>query len=116
MRTPPTEPALRTARAPSTSRSSSAASSVEIAPRPRPAAHKRCVDLAAARGRADGAAKIGLGGAQFLGQAEADLEVAVVDAADLPDEQPGGVARSARAKPVMLLSIGLTSLGCWSGR
>jgi hypothetical protein len=70
---------------------------------------KRCVDLAAARNGANGAAVVGFGRPQLFGQSQANLEIAVIDAADLPGEEPAAVVRSARAKPVMLLNIGLAS-------
>ena len=58
---------------------------------------KRRVHLAAARNGADGAAVVSFGGPQFLGQAHADLEIAVIDAADLPGEEArGGRALGAR--------------------
>jgi len=38
----------------------------------------------------DRAAHLGLGGAQFLRQSQADLEIAVIDAADFPGEEPRG--------------------------
>ena len=58
---------------------------------------KRRIDLAAPRRDADGAAELGFQGAKLLGDAQADLEVAVVDAADLPGEQARG-RRALRAR------------------
>ena len=59
------------------------------------------LDLAAARGRADGAAQVALDRAQLLRQPQADLEIAVIDAPELPGEQS---QRSSRARCVRSLS------------
>jgi len=50
---------------------------------------ERGVHLAAARGGRDRAADLAFHGAELFRQAQADLEVAVIDAPDLPGEHPG---------------------------
>jgi hypothetical protein len=58
---------------------------------------QRGVHLAAARAGCDRAPDLALRGAELLRQAQAELEIAVIDASDLPGEHPGrGRALAAR--------------------